>query len=238
MEINQRKLWNWQAFMLIILMVLIACFEKKVELPDNRPPSEQAVFQKPSLPHDLTPPNFSGCQQTVKLSSHSKPIGIAANRFGDMFVIGYQDSQVYRYDTQANDIASDAALKDTVKYSQGNAYMYSDFTGFTTGFSPQAKASGVDCFENKPLSYLSATVEKIDPNNRIRVLYYCSDNGSDEKVFIPLISGKVLQDCLGKRCLHLSVTFDPYFESSTDKPEGAACDTKLKGIKLHYEHKS
>jgi streptogramin lyase len=152
------------------------------------------------------------------------PLGVSADRNGNVYVVGYSNATMYRF----KDNGASVNYDKSAKFSSGTAYMYSDFTGFTTGFVGSQVVRESKCFE-KPIELIAAKYTKTDARNAIKVEYFCSDTQSATGDYKHLPSGDRLKDCAGKMCINVMVSFE------ASDIEEAQCATQLSAMALKYK---
>lgn len=164
------------------------------------------------------------CITYGRLPSGTTPLGVSADRSGFVYIVGYANATIYRMKANASVLSYD----QSVKFSTGNAYMYSDFTGFTTGFVADTSFTDSLCAE-KPFTLIQAKYDKNDNRNAISVNYFCSDKKEDTGTYKALPSMQRLEDCIGKKCINFKVAFE-----GTEVVE-KHCQTKISDIELQYK---
>ncbi|MBF0312251.1 MAG: hypothetical protein HQK50_02850 [Oligoflexia bacterium] len=176
----------------------------------------------------------SSCSEVRALPGGSFPIGVSAMKEaagGNAFVVGHSNATMYEFK------GIEFSLVKGVQFEKGaSAYMYSDFTGASSGYKSATKMLGFKCL-GQGVTSLQVNVLKNDPLNKIATKYYCDNSnaiGATGASYLPLSPGKDLEDCVGKSCIHFEVSFE-HMNFSGKTAEQACQSMQLYDLEIIYQ---
>ena len=155
-------------------------------------------------------------------------LGVSATRDGFVYAVEYYGSVMREFNsTRSHDINQLDYTGRAVDYSGSSAYMYSDFTGFNSGYINASVIKATQCF-SEPLKYLFVDIPRIDVGEKISSMEYsCTNVPSATAEYKTLNTNTYLEDCVNRRCINLRIGVDP--------DEGGRLPVKIQDV--IFEHK-
>ena len=137
-------------------------------------------------------------------------LGVSATRDGFVYAVEYHGSVMREFNSvRSHNINGLDYTGRAIDYSGSSAYMYSDFTGFNSGYIDASVLKGSQCFSDK-LKYLFVDVSKVDLNNRVSsIKYSCTNVPSATAEYNDLTPNSYLPDCVDRRCINLRMEVEP-----------------------------
>lgn len=166
-------------------------------------------------------------------------LGISADKDNKVYAVGYNSRKVYVFDANLANWSTNYRVSATFD-SAGTAYMYSDFSGFSTGFLNTAEITQKKCY-NYELNNVLLNISKTDVTPaRITMQYqFTTDPATLPGTYMTLPGGTTptISAGLGNKCLFLKIIFSNVSEGENSKIQKVELTPNFKPIYSEIQKK-